>query len=72
MKILDSVYGKCACGTEFDAVVVELRFGALEPEYVLRDVPQASCPTCGTRVFTASVIERVEAAYRDAHAGVER
>jgi hypothetical protein len=59
METLGSLYGNCGCGAEYDAHLAEVRFAA----GVLYDVPQAICPNCGARVYKATVIERIEAAY---------
>jgi len=63
VKTIGSNYGSCPCGGTFEETVVEVRFTAVTPPQSLRDVPQAACPLCGTRVYKSAVLERIEAAY---------
>jgi hypothetical protein len=72
METLGSAYGKCLCGGDLDETLVEVRFSAVTPSQVLRDVPQASCPLCGTRIYKSAVLERIEAAYTAAQPGAAR
>jgi RNase_H superfamily len=64
METLGSEYGTCACGGDFVPRVVEVRISGGEPAAVLQDVPQAACTRCGTRVYKADVLERIEAVLR--------
>jgi hypothetical protein len=61
-------YGACPCaGGEYEARLVEVRMRARgskagdEAIVVLRDVPQGVCLACGSRVYKAEVLARIEA-----------
>jgi len=67
----DSAYGACACGAELEARLVDVSFSGSDPPEGLRSVPQAMCGSCGTRIYKAVVIERIEAAYAGMHLRLE-
>jgi len=53
-------YGRCPCGGLYDNRAVEVRLTVNGKIIVLTDVPQGACPTCGSRVYKAEVLERIE------------
>jgi len=56
----------CPCGGSYAPRLVEVRVPAqdgLEP-VVLPNVRQAACPECGSRVYTASDLERIESIFK--------
>lgn len=58
--------GRCPCGGDFSDRVVEVRFAAQGsvPPLELEAVPQGCCETCGSRVYHASVLNRLELVQR--------
>jgi len=56
-------YGACGCGDTFEAHLVEVRLTVEDQAIVLRDVPQGACPTCGSRVYKAEILELIEAIF---------
>jgi YgiT-type zinc finger domain-containing protein len=53
-------YGRCPCGGKYDRRAVEVRLTVNGKVIVLTDVPQGACPNCGSRVYKAEVLERIE------------
>ncbi len=53
-------YGRCPCGGAYDNRSVEVRLTVNGKVVVLTDVPQGACPNCGSRVYKAEVLERIE------------
>ncbi len=53
-------YGRCPCGGVYDNRSVEVRLTVNSKVVVLTDVPQGACPNCGSRVYKAEVLERIE------------
>jgi len=53
-------YGRCPCGGTYDNRSVEVRLTVGGKVVVLTDVPQGACPNCGSRVYKAEVLERIE------------
>ncbi|MGH2761594.1 MAG: hypothetical protein ACRDL4_14900 [Thermoleophilaceae bacterium] len=49
-------YGRCPCGGSYERRTIEVTFD----ELVLTDVPQASCPDCGSHICKARVLDRLE------------
>lgn len=54
-------YGKCPCGGTYENRQVEVRMTVAGKAVVLSNVPQGACPLCGSRVYKAEVLERIEA-----------
>ena len=53
-------YGRCPCGGQYEQRFVEVRMTVNGKVVVLTDVPQGACPNCGSRVYKAEVLERIE------------
>jgi YgiT-type zinc finger domain-containing protein len=53
-------YGRCPCGTAYGWRAVEVRLKVDGKVVVLTQVPQGSCPSCGSRVYKGEVLERIE------------
>ncbi len=53
-------YGRCPCSGLYDNRFVEVRLTVNAKVVVLTDVPQGACPNCGSRVYKAEVLERIE------------
>lgn len=53
-------YGRCPCSGTYDNRFVEVRLTVNGKVVVLTDVPQGACPNCGSRVYKAEVLERIE------------
>ena len=53
-------YGRCPCSGTYDNRFVEVRLTVNAKVVVLTDVPQGACPNCGSRVYKAEVLERIE------------
>ena len=54
-------YGPCGCGSYFEHRWVEVSTVVAEERVVLTDVPQGACPSCGSRVFKAEILEMIDA-----------
>jgi len=54
-------YGPCPCRGQFENRQVEIRMTLETGTVHLNDVPQGACPVCGSRVYKAEVLERIEA-----------
>ncbi|MFZ5470330.1 MAG: YgiT-type zinc finger protein [Myxococcota bacterium] len=53
-------YGRCPCSGQYENRFVEVRMTVNGKVVVLTDVPQGACPLCGSRVYKAEVLERIE------------
>ncbi|MBX7115600.1 MAG: hypothetical protein K1X64_14820 [Myxococcaceae bacterium] len=53
-------YGHCPCLGLYEFRSVEVRMTVNEKVVVLTDVPQGACRSCGSRVYKADVLERIE------------
>lgn len=53
-------YGRCPCGGRYENRYVEVRLTVNGKVVVLTQVPQGACPHCGSRVYKAEVLERIE------------
>jgi len=58
-------YGRCPCGGQYERRVVEVSFKTRHPPMVLRDVPQGACLDCGSRVYKAAILERIEEVFAE-------
>lgn len=54
-------YGRCPCSGSYQKRSVEVRMNVNGKVVVLTAVPQGACPQCGSRVYKAEVLERIEA-----------
>ncbi len=61
---------RCPCSGTYDDRNVDIRMPGSHDDVkpVLTHVPQGACPLCGSRVYEASVLQRVELAVRAAQA----
>ncbi len=59
--------GRCPCGGTYDDRAVEVRFSPPDggEPVTLPDVPQGACSSCGSRVYAAGVLQRLELAFKD-------
>ncbi len=53
-------YGRCPCSGSYQHRAVEVRMTVNGRTVVLTAVPQGACPVCGSRVYKAEVLERIE------------
>jgi YgiT-type zinc finger domain-containing protein len=53
-------YGRCPCNGTYARRSVEVRMNVNGKTVVLTGVPQGTCTMCGSRVYKAEVLERVE------------
>lgn len=53
-------YGRCPCSGAYSQRAVEVRLNVGGKTVVLTNVPQGACPNCGSRVYKAEVLERIE------------
>lgn len=53
-------YGRCPCGGRYENRFVEVRLSVGGKLVVLTQVPQGACPHCGSRVYKADILERIE------------
>ena len=54
-------FGSCPCGGHYENKTVEVRMKVDGQDVILRDVLQGACPNCGSRVYKAEMLERIEA-----------
>jgi len=52
----------CPCGGRFEPRLVTVRMTVRGQLEVFDDVLQGACPNCGSRVYDADTLERIEAA----------
>ena len=52
--------GRCPCSGQYENRYVEVRMTVKGKVVVLTNVPQGACPMCGSRVYKAEVLERIE------------
>jgi YgiT-type zinc finger domain-containing protein len=57
-------FGRCPCGGQYDARTVQVQITVDGEQFLLDDVPQGACPSCGSRVYKAYVLEELEAMHR--------
>ncbi len=57
----DYEYGPCGCGAYFERHWVEVRTEVAGEPIVLSDLPQGVCPSCGSKVYKAEILELIEA-----------
>ncbi len=53
-------YGRCPCGGQYEKRMVEVRMTVNGKPVILTEVSQGACPVCGSRVYRAEVLERIE------------
>ena len=53
-------YGRCPCTGVYENRFVEVRLTVNGKVVVLTAVPQGACPLCGSRVYKAEVLGRIE------------
>jgi len=58
-------WGRCPCGGTFDHKLVEVNMTVEGKAVTLRDVPQGVCPNCGSRVYKAEMLTRIEGTLRN-------
>jgi YgiT-type zinc finger domain-containing protein len=61
MRRLPIEYGQCPCSGKYEQRRVEVRLTVDGKVVVLTNMPQGACPKCGSRVYKAEVLERIEA-----------
>jgi YgiT-type zinc finger domain-containing protein len=55
-------FGRCPCGGgSYQTRVVEVRFSTSGTVTILSNIPQGTCNVCGSRVYKAGVLARIEA-----------
>jgi YgiT-type zinc finger domain-containing protein len=57
-------YGQCPCGGQYENRSVEVRMTVKGEVFTLAGVPQGACPVCGSRVYKAEILSRVESVMR--------
>ena len=53
-------WGRCPCGGTYEHRLIEVRMTVAAEPVTLSNVPQGVCPSCGSRVYKAESIGRVE------------
>lgn len=53
-------WGECPCGGQHELRFVEVRMTVEGRVLTLSDVPQGACPRCGSRVYKAETLARIE------------
>lgn len=59
-------YGRCPCTGQYETRFVEVRINVASKVVVLTNVPQGACRLCGSRVYKAEVLERIESLMKGA------
>lgn len=57
-------YGRCPCGGLYEERTIHVPLTLGDERVVIADVPQGSCPNCGSRVYKAVTLEGIEAVMR--------
>jgi YgiT-type zinc finger domain-containing protein len=63
-------YGRCPCTGYYQGRQVEVRLNVRGKAVVLTHVPQGACMSCGSRVYKAEIMERIESLLK--HARIHR
>ena len=53
-------WGACPCGGRYEQRVVEIKMTVNAQAVLLKDVLQGACPNCGSRVYKAAQLQRIE------------
>jgi hypothetical protein len=53
-------WGRCPCGGQYEHRLVEVKMTVEGKPVTLSDVFQGACPACGSRVYKAEQLARVE------------
>jgi YgiT-type zinc finger domain-containing protein len=53
-------WGRCPCSGEYEQRLVEVNLTVDGQRVTLTDVPQGACPNCGSRVYKAETLARIE------------
>ncbi len=54
-------FGRCPCGGSYETRMIEVRVSSGGTVHVVTGVPQGACPACGSRIYKAHVLARLEA-----------
>jgi hypothetical protein len=65
-------WGACPCGGMYETRIVEVRMTVGDDVALLEDVQQGACPNCGSRIYKAGLLERIECLMRDRQAPAPR
>jgi hypothetical protein len=58
-------WGRCPCGGTYEQRVVEVNMSVEGKPVKLTDVLQGACPNCGSRVYKAEMLARIEATMKN-------
>jgi YgiT-type zinc finger domain-containing protein len=53
-------WGRCPCGGYYETRMVEVKMNVAGRHIILTDVPQGVCANCGSRVYKAETLARIE------------
>jgi YgiT-type zinc finger domain-containing protein len=53
-------WGRCPCGGQYENRLVEVKMTIDGQPVSLTDVPQGACPSCGSRIYKAEMLARIE------------
>jgi YgiT-type zinc finger domain-containing protein len=53
-------WGQCPCGGHYEHRLIEVKMTVDGARVTLTDVPQGACPNCGSRVYKAEMLARIE------------
>ena len=65
MQSAASAWGRCPCGGTYEQRVVEINMTVEGKPVKLTDVLQGACPNCGSRVYKAEMLARIEAVLKN-------
>ena len=60
-----SNWGRCPCRGQYEDRRVEVNMTVEGRRVTLKDVPQGVCPDCGSRVYKAETLARIEATMKN-------
>jgi len=53
-------WGPCPCGGHFENRLVDVHMTVQGQRLTLSDIPQGVCPNCGSKVYKAEMLGRIE------------
>jgi hypothetical protein len=62
--VYDLQRDSCPCGGRYEEKLVEVNMTVEEERRTITDVAQRACPSCGSRVYLPSTLERIESLMR--------
>jgi len=64
MALPETKWGRCPCGGSYEHRLVDVRVTVEGGSIRTLTVPQGACPNCGSRVYKAETLDRIELLHR--------